>query len=137
MIFNGSVRPLKTDYWSFYPHELNALFELIAELELSGVILVGGDIHRQRVVRHDTQQIVGYDLVEFISSPVHEGIIESANQPHPGLLFDGGEANMYVQLEVDPGGQEPVLRSRFVTATGRVIDERRWPLSQFTPSSEE
>ena len=133
MIFNGSVRPLKTDYWSFYPHELNALFELIAELELSGVILVGGDIHRQRVVRHDTRKVVGYDLVEFISSPVHEGIIESANQPHPGLLFDGGEVNMYVQLEVDPGGPEPVLRSRFVTATGRVLDERRWSLSQFTP----
>ena len=40
---------------------------------------------------------------------------------------------MYVQLEVDPGGPEPVLTSRFITATGTVLDQRRWPLSQFTP----
>ena len=137
MIFNGSVRPFKTDYWAHYPHELDALYRLIGELEVSGVVLVGGDIHRQRIVRHDTREVAGYDLIEFISSPIHHKIIDSANQPHPGLLYDSGEINMYVQLEGDPGHDDPVLTSQFITAGGRMLDVRNWRLSQFTPKAGE
>ena len=96
-----------------------------------------GDIHRQRIVRHDTREVVGYDLIEFISSPIHHKIIDSANQPHPGLLYDSGEINMYVQLEVDPGHEDPILTSRFITATGRMLDVRTWKLSQFTSQKRE
>ena len=57
MIFNSAVRPFKTDYWMHYPHELNGLFELLGELKVSGAVLMGGDIHRQRVVRHASKEI--------------------------------------------------------------------------------
>lgn len=134
MIFNGSVRPHKHDYWSNYPAELNGLYELIGELKLSGVVLMGGDIHRQRVVRHDTKAIVGYDLIELISSPSHAKIIDSANQPHPGLLYDGGNTYVWIDLRSEPnapGG--PVLKSRILRANGEVLDARTWALSEFTP----
>ena len=134
MIFNSAVRPLKHDYWSAYPAELNGLFEMLGELRLSGVILMGGDIHRQRVVRHATGDIVGYDLIELISSPAHAKIIDSANQPHSGLLFDGGEAHVWIDLRSDPnavGG--PALQSRILRASGEVLDLRTWALSDFTP----
>lgn len=129
MIFNDAVRPGKTDYWGHYPHEREALFRLIGELELSGVVLVGGDVHRHRIVRHDATRLAGYDLVEFISSPVHGQVIESANAPHPGLILDIGRGGLYLELEADPSGSEPVLVSRFVHADGPMLDERRWPLS--------
>lgn len=136
MIFNGSVRPHKHDYWANYPSELNGLYALIGELNLTGVVLMGGDIHRQRVVRHDTKAVVGYDLIEFISSPSHTKIISSANQPHPGLLYDGGNTHVWIELRSEPnalGG--PILNSRILRANGKVLFERAWSLSEFTSKS--
>ena len=67
--------------------------------ETTGVLLVGGDIHRPRVIEHDTAGIAGYPPLELISLPMHERVIGSASkQPHPGLLFDSG-AGQVVELE--------------------------------------
>lgn len=130
MIFNDAVRPNKTDYWGNYPHERQALFDLVGELGLEGVVLVGGDVHRHRIVRHiDSSDAVGYELVEFISSPVHDQIIAAANAPHPGLVLDIGTGNIYLELSCDTAGDEPVLTSRYVDAAGRELDVRHWPLA--------
>ena len=125
MIFNDAVRPNKTDYWGNYPYERDALFELIGELGVQGVLLVGGDIHRHRIVRHDSKSQAGYDLLEFISSPVHNSIIEAANAPHPGLLLDIGQGHIYLELDACVGTDSgPYITSRFVAADGKILDER-------------
>ena len=91
-------------------------------------MLVGGDIHRHRIIRHpDSSDSVGYELVEFISSPVHDQIIRAAEAPHPGLVLDIGVGNIYLELTSDTAGESPVLVSRYVDSSGRVLDERRWP----------
>lgn len=132
MIFNKAVRPLKTDYWMHYPHELDGLFDLLGELKVSGAVLMGGDIHRQRVVRHASKDQVGYDLIELISSPAHASIIASANAPHPGLLFDGGRTHVFIDLRSEPGALGgPRLRSRIMRADGEVLDERWLKASDF------
>ena len=130
MIFNDAVRPNKTDHWGAYPHEQQGLYELIGRLGLEGVVLVGGDVHRHRIVRHlDSKAAVGYELVEFISSPVHDQIIAAANAPHPGLVLDIGTGNIYLELECETSGETPVLISRYVDSSGRTLDVRRWPLT--------
>ena len=134
MIFNKAVRPLKTDYWMHYPHELDGLFKLLGTLKVSGAVLMGGDIHRQRVVRHASKDRVGYDLIELISSPAHDHIIASANAPHPGLLFDGGKTHVFIDLRSEPGAiGGPQLRSRIMRADGEVLDERWLKASDFAP----
>ena len=134
MIFNDAVRPFKTDYWGHYPHERDALFSMIGDLGATGVVLVGGDIHRHRIVRHDSKAQAGYDLVEFISSPVHDSVIVAANAPHPGLLLDIGKGNIYLELEARVGtGAGPYLVSRFVASDGQVLDERTLFASALVP----
>ena len=134
MIFNDAVRPNKTDYWGNYPHERDALFSMIGELGVTGVVLVGGDIHRHRIVRHDSKDQAGYDLIEFISSPVHSSIIESANAPHPGLLLDIGKGNIYLELGTRFGLEaESYLVSRFVASDGQVLDERTLSSTELAP----
>lgn len=138
MIFNDAVRPNKTDYWGNYPYERDALFELIGQLKVDGVVLVGGDIHRHRIVRHDAKDVVGYDLMEFISSPVHDSIIESANAPHPGLLMDLGVGHIYLELDAQIGADGvPYLVSRYVAADGKIMDERIIQLTDLMSSGGE
>ena len=119
MIWNEATRPGKRDHWGSYPHERDALFAFLGKHEIGGVVLVGGDIHRSRVVRHATEAVAGYDIVELISSPLHSGIIESANAPHPGLLADMGEPHTYLLLEATQrDGELDGLRARFRNASG-------------------
>ena len=102
MIFNGAVRPGKRDHWATYPHERQALFDFIGEQQISGVVLVGGDIHRTRVLHHRTADTAGYQIPELITSPIHDGVIETANAPHPDLIHDSGQPNTLLLVSV-PG----------------------------------
>ena len=121
MVWNGAVRPGKPDHWETYPHEREALFRFLGAERISGVVLVGGDIHRTRVLRHDTTSVVGYPLTELITSPMHGDVIEGANQPHPGLLHDSGEPHVFMLLTVDTTESPATLRAEFLTSAGREL----------------
>ncbi len=119
MIWNDATRPNKQDHWGSYPHERTALFKEIGRNKISGVVLIGGDIHRSRVVRHATKATAGYDIIELISSPMHHSIIKAANAPHPGLIKDMGEPNTFLLLDAaQEQGKLTSLRARFVNAEG-------------------
>ncbi len=115
MIWNGSVRPGKLDHWATYPHEYDALMQFVGDEQISGVVLIGGDIHRSRCVLHETEAAAGYAVPEFITSPMHDRIIDTANQPHPGLQFDAGAPHSFLVLdaEVDDDGL-PTLTARYL-----------------------
>jgi len=119
MIWNEATRPGKLDHWGSYPHERQALFDAIGKHKTSGVVLVGGDIHRSRVIRHATKKSAGYDIVELITSPMHHSIIKAANAPHPGLLKDMGEPHTFLLLDAQQlGGKATSVRARFVNDEG-------------------
>lgn len=120
MIWNAATRPKKLDHWGTYSYEREALFKFIGEKKISGVVLVGGDIHRSRVLRHDSKQLAGYDLYELISSPMHDGVIEAANAPHPRLIQDIGRPNMFMLLEVKQRRRKVTeLQARFIDSAGK------------------
>ena len=119
MIWNGAVRPGKRDHWGSYPHEREALFRFIGEEKIPGVMLIGGDIHRTRVLRHATTETAGYPLMELVTSPIHAGVIDAANAPHPGLVHDSGEPHSFLLITVDTTTTPPTLVARFQNAAGR------------------
>ena len=83
------------------------------------MVLVGGDIHRTRVLTYDTTSTVGYPLTELITSPIHDGIIESANAPHPNLDFDAGMPHSFLLMEVDSTKSPASLTARFKNSAGK------------------
>ncbi len=126
MVFNDSVRPLKTDYWGGYPSEYERLLQLIAKTKATGVILVSGDIHWSRLIRHDTKETIGYDLHEFVTSPIHEKLIATANPPHENLLFSAGEQNSFLLLETSLEDVHHVLSMTFRNASGDSLHQHRF-----------
>ena len=121
MIWNGAVRPRKRDHWASYPYEREALFRFIGQENISGVVLVSGDIHRTRVLRYETTDTAGYPLTELVTSPIHGGVIEAANAPHPALVYDGGEPNSFLLVTVDTTVSPPILVAQFRNAAGREL----------------
>lgn len=116
MIWNGATRPNKPDHWGNYPHEKEALFNFIGENDISGVVLIGGDIHRSRILRYPTTSSAGYDITELIISPFHESVIDAANAPHPALIADYGLGHTYLILQASGRGSEAVLSANFYSS---------------------
>jgi alkaline phosphatase D len=121
MVFNGAVRPGKTDCWGKYPAEYARLIDLLARTKTTGALLVSGDVHWSRAIRHDTKEALGYELTEFVTSPIHEHLIKAADAPHPGLRWSLGEPNSFLILEAGTGEGTPALRAKFLNAQGTVL----------------
>ena len=118
LVWNGAVRPGKPDHWDTYPAEREALFRFLGEERISGVVLAGGDVHRTRVLRYPTEEVVGYALTELITSPIHDGVIVEANAPHPALVFDSGTPHAFLLLTIDTTVQPATLHASFQDGTG-------------------
>ena len=121
MIFNDATRHGKTDHWGDYPTEYFRLLSIIKRHEISGVALVSGDIHWSRVIQHDTQSKIGYDLIEFITSPIHEKLIPAANAPHDGDLFSIGEINSFLLLDATSNDDVQSLTMTITNASGEAL----------------
>ncbi|MDP6539519.1 MAG: alkaline phosphatase D family protein [Planctomycetota bacterium] len=118
MIWNGATRPGKRDHWGTYPRERQAIFEMIGRLSIPGVVLVGGDIHRTRALRYPTTESAGYELYEFITSPMANTVIAAANAPSEHLLHDAGVQQTFLLLTADTTARPATLTARFLDQEG-------------------
>ena len=137
MIFNGSVRPGKKDHWGTYLAERGALLEFIGENAIDGVVIVTGDIHRTRHLRYPPEEGARYPIDEWITSPLANSVITTANKPHPALVFDAGVEHVFLLLEADTTGEEPRLRCELRTETGEVIHGATRTLQQLSRAAAE
>jgi alkaline phosphatase D len=143
MVWNGAVRPGKKDCWGNWFDERDALFRWIGAQRIEGVVLVGGDVHRSRVILHPTAAVVGYDLPEFVTSPLAQNVIEANAVPVLGLVFDAGEPHSCLFLTATTAnGGDVTLRAVFQAGDGREFhvrefapDYERLPASALTEST--
>jgi alpha-galactosidase len=125
MIWNEATRPNKPDHWMSYPHEREALFRMVARHGVSGVMLVGGDVHRSRLLQHPAQDTAGYALWEWITSPMHGSVIEAADAPHPALVHDAGEPNAFLLMSFDTTCSPALATGQALNAAGDELFSRR------------
>lgn len=135
MIWNDAVRPGKDDHWGAYPHERERLFRFLGRERVEGVVLVGGDIHRSRVVRHATREVVGYEITELITSPMAQSVIASADVLHPGLVWDVGVEQTCLVTTATAEGDDQVLSARFLDEQGRDLYTARLAASHLRTSA--
>ena len=109
----------KSDDWMTYSHERAALFDFLGKNKISGVVLIGGDIHCSRLLRYKTEQQVGYPIHQFIVSPIHDGTIPSLNVPHPDLIKGAAIPHVWLRLEVDSSKTPVTLHAEWVQMNGR------------------
>lgn len=122
------------DDWGSYTHERKALEKFIGDNKIPGVIYVGGDIHASRVLKYPTQKTVGYDLVQFIASPIHGSTIASLNVYHPDLVRSAVEAHVFLVMEVDSTVTPPRLTAELVNKDGERVFGYQLNLEELTPA---
>ncbi len=125
IVFNSSVRPLKTDFWGMYPEEYERLMRTIGETRASGVVLVSGDVHNSRLLRHPTAALAGSDLWEVVSSPMHAGVHDSRLWSRSDWVQEHfSHPNMMALLTATIDAADATLRAKFVDKDGVVFMDR-------------
>ncbi len=81
----------------------------------------GVRVHRSRVLRYKTTDSAGYEIPEFITSPIHDGVIERANALHPALMHDSGEPNSFLLMTADTRRQPAMLTAALFNKDGRQL----------------
>lgn len=117
MIWDDKKNSEKDD-WHTYRHEREALLDFIGQEKISGVILVGGDIHCCRALRYKTEERLGYPLWQFIASPLHDRVIPSLNVRHPDLVFGKPVKNVFLKLTADSTKEPATLEAVFIRQSG-------------------
>ncbi|MER8037356.1 alkaline phosphatase D family protein [Streptomyces hydrogenans] len=113
----------ESDDWGTYAHEKDALLDFITEHRIPGCFLVGGDIHVSRALNYGPR--VGYDLWQFIVSPLHDRTIPSLNVPSPHLVHSAVEPHVFLKLVADTTPSIPTLTATWINRDGRRLFEVR------------
>ncbi|MEU9339123.1 alkaline phosphatase D family protein [Streptomyces sp. NPDC048290] len=111
----------ESDDWGTFAYEKDAILDFVAGERIPGVFLVGGDIHVSRALNYGPR--VGYDLWQYIVSPLHERTIPSLNVPNPHLVHSAVEPHVFLKLVADTTVSDPTLTATWINRDGRRIFE--------------
>jgi len=113
------------DAWSSYIHERNNLFNFIRDEAITGVFLLSGDTHRGEANVIPRGNEGGYDLVEFVSSPLAQTVsTEIRHAPGEfGLRVPYTRALNFGLLRFDMTSADPVASFELINAAGESVFE--------------
>ena len=117
IIASGSVLDhSKTDGWRIFTFSRHRLFDAIKKHQISGVMYIGGDIHKSLVWQHHESDRVGYPMIEVISSGI-----------------TNGKDLSFATIDFDTTVDDPTARVRIIYGRGEKINtDKTWKLSQLT-----
>ena len=117
IIASGSVLDhSKGDGWHIFSFSRHRLFDAIKKHQISGVMYIGGDIHKSLVWQHHESDRVGYPIIEIISSGV-----------------TNGKDLSFATIDFDTTVDDPTARVRIIYGRGEKINtDKTWKLSQLT-----
>ncbi|MES2692391.1 MAG: alkaline phosphatase D family protein [Verrucomicrobiota bacterium] len=123
MIWDGKGDSGESDAWGAYAHERDALYRWLGENRITGVVLIGGDIHISRHMKYATRDAVGYDLHQFIVSPLNDRVIPGFDTPDPAAMKSFAVPNVFLKLAADSTQPVPTLHAQWMDREGRRIFE--------------
>ncbi|WP_299538821.1 alkaline phosphatase [uncultured Streptomyces sp.] len=120
MIWDDKQNSEKDD-WGTYSYERDAIFDFIATEKIPGCFLLGGDIHVSRALNYGPR--IGYDLWQYIVSPLHDSTIPSLNVPSPYLVHSAVEPHVFLKLVADTTLSMPTLTATWINRDGERLFE--------------
>jgi alkaline phosphatase D len=125
----------ESDHWGTYLHELRALQKFIKDEGITGVVLVGGDIHVSRVLRYPTTKRAGYDMVQLIASPIHHRVLPQLNIFHMDLVRSASEPNVFMRVDVDSTVSPATLEATLINKNGEHVFSYRLTEDDLKPKA--
>lgn len=113
------------DSWSAALHERNQLFDYIRDESISGVLLVSGDTHRGELYCIPWSDKGGYDLYEFVSSPLAQKPSVKVKPKLPEIYIRDWyhDSSNFGYMTFDLTENDPVMRYNLIDTFGDTVYE--------------
>ncbi|MFD5083382.1 alkaline phosphatase D family protein [Kitasatospora sp. NPDC058406] len=115
----------ESDDWFTYQAERAELFKHIRDNNIKGCVLLSGDIHVSRTLKNHGDPNVGYDLWEFVVSPLHDKTaadVHHVGTPPVGLVDKVAEPRTFLKLEADTStATQAKLTATWINAAGKTV----------------
>lgn len=122
------------DDWQTYAHEREAVFDFLAQEKITGVVLLGGDVHVSLRLEHLPAERLAAPLFEYVVSPLHDSVIPSlVPKQDPRLRWSATEPNVFLRMVADTTGDMPTLTSTWIQMDGTRLHEH---VIQVEPAAE-
>ena len=124
VLVNGSgwtsLKGPRGDSWSSALHERDRLFDFIRDEEVSGVVLISGDTHQGEWNCIPRSDHGGYDLYEFVSSPLAQGTSGKTQRRLPEIYMRDwyGDAPNFGYMVFDLTEADPLIRYNLIDVFG-------------------
>ena len=123
MVWHDKPNKEKDD-WETYAHERQALFDFIGERKISGVVLLGGDVHVSLMLEHPPRGRLREPLFEYVVSPLHDRVIPSLVPAQDDRLrWSAVEPNVFLRMVADTTLAVPTLTSTWIRMDGERLHE--------------
>lgn len=109
------------DSWSSFLHERNLLFDFIRDERISGILLLSGDTHIGECNAIPWSRRGGYDLYEFVSSPLAQNPANNWVSRYPEIRLRAPEASSsnFGLVSFDLAADRPSATFRLVDIQGQ------------------
>ncbi len=120
MVWGDKIGKAKDD-WEHYKAERAALYAAIGAMNISGCVLISGDIHGCHYYERPRDQ-VGYTLHDFVISPLHGRLAgEEYRTERPEMKWSAYEPHVFLLLEADSTGATPRLTAKYIRRDGKEL----------------
>lgn len=115
-----SLKGPNGDSWSAALHARDQLFDYIKEESISGVLLVSGDTHRGELNCIPWSDKGGYDLYEFVSSPLGQEASSKVKRKLPEFYIRDWyrDSSNFGYMAFDLTENDPVMRFNLIDTFG-------------------
>ncbi|MFE2728634.1 alkaline phosphatase D family protein [Kitasatospora sp. NPDC059327] len=113
----------ETDHWATFQAEKDEVFNYINQKKIRGCVLLSGDIHVSRALNNGNTR-VGYDLWEYVVSPVHRitaGDVHTDTPPE--LKYSKAEPYTFLKLVADTTVTPARLTATWINRDGQTVFE--------------
>ncbi|WAL71487.1 alkaline phosphatase D family protein [Kitasatospora sp. YST-16] len=113
----------ETDDWATYQYEKDAILDFLAAEKIPGCFLVSGDIHSSQALNYGPR--IGYDLWQFVVSPLHGSTISGLNAGNPALVASAVQPYTFLKLVADTTVSPATLTATWIDRDGKRLFEVR------------
>ena len=116
LVVSGSLFSRAGETWKDFPAARASLFDFMAQNQVTGVVLLSGDVHRSIFRRLPRPS--GYSLPEIVSSPLNTGNSNCSDDPDAEDIACFDALNYFATLDVDTTLADPELVATIVNELG-------------------
>ncbi len=119
--------------WANYPFERKKLFDLLAQTNANGVVLISGDRHLAEISRMENDKI-NYPLIEITSSGMNTGMNKKEEKNRYRLSKEIIRENNYGIIEILWDEPSPKLKFQINNKAGEILYMSDILLSELHPN---